>query len=113
MNWWHKMRRIWVSVSPRVKPRKPGVASGETGIRDDASGLLKLRDDVKMCAYNDVQVMWNMLSKSPHKEPKQATAAAAANTQPRNSKCSKHRWGFTWRFPFWSDHTTSNSSLFR
>lgn len=24
MNWWHKMRRIWVSVSPRVKPRKPG-----------------------------------------------------------------------------------------
>lgn len=89
-----------------------GVAGGETGIRDDASGLLKLRDDVKMCAYNDVQVMWNMLSQSPHKELKQATAAAA-NTQPRNSKCSKHRWRFTWRFPFWSDHTTSNSSLFR
>lgn len=68
-----------------------GVAGGETGVRDDARGLLKLRDDVQMCAYNDVQVMWNMLSKCPpNQELKGATGAA-----PNTSKCRKHRLRFT------------------
>ncbi|KAJ7979359.1 D-amino acid dehydrogenase small subunit [Quillaja saponaria] len=37
------------------------------------SGLLKLRDDVRMCGYGDVQVMWNMLS-STQAEQMEATA---------------------------------------
>ncbi|KAI9112497.1 hypothetical protein K1719_016420 [Acacia pycnantha] len=29
---------------------------------DGGRGLVKLRDEVEMCGYRDVQVMWNMLS---------------------------------------------------
>ncbi|PSR96813.1 MAGUK p55 subfamily member 4 like [Actinidia chinensis var. chinensis] len=56
MDWWHKMvfpvRRVWFAVSARVKARKNG------------AGLLKLRDDIQTCGYEDVQVMWEMLRRS-------------------------------------------------
>ncbi|XVF27174.1 hypothetical protein REPUB_Repub14bG0083900 [Reevesia pubescens] len=56
MDWWHKMifpvRRLWFTVSSRVKARKNG------------AGLLKLHDDVQTCGYQDVQVMWEMLRRS-------------------------------------------------
>ncbi|KAH7857626.1 hypothetical protein Vadar_014723 [Vaccinium darrowii] len=56
MDWWNKMvfpvRRVWVSVSARVKARKNG------------GGLLKLHDDIQTCGYEDVQVMWEMLRRS-------------------------------------------------
>ncbi|XP_050382016.1 uncharacterized protein LOC126798959 [Argentina anserina] len=55
MEFWHKMifpvRRAWLAVSTRVKARKNG------------AGLLKLHDDVQTCGYQDVQVMWQMLSR--------------------------------------------------
>ncbi|GAA0167094.1 hypothetical protein Leryth_006051 [Lithospermum erythrorhizon] len=69
MEWWEKMafpvRRVWISVSSKVKARKNG------------AGLLKLRDDIQTCGYEDVQVMWEMLrgteseSKSPRSKQKQ------------------------------------------
>ncbi|WCJ40313.1 hypothetical protein M5689_021236 [Euphorbia peplus] len=46
------VRRVWFSVSSRLKPRKNGV------------GLLKLHNDVQTCGYEDVQVMWEMLRRS-------------------------------------------------
>ncbi|PWA34860.1 hypothetical protein CTI12_AA468130 [Artemisia annua] len=53
MNWWQNMvvpiRRVWLAVAGRVKPR------------DNGSGLLKLHDDVQTCGYEDVQVMYEML----------------------------------------------------
>ncbi|XP_074592282.1 uncharacterized protein LOC141848068 [Curcuma longa] len=54
MAWWNKkvvfpVKRAWVAVAARVKARKPG------------DGILKLHDDVRMCGYQDVQVMWEML----------------------------------------------------
>lgn len=56
MEWWQKMvfpvRRVWVAVSARVKARKNG------------AGLLKLRDDIQTCGYEDVQVMWEMLRRT-------------------------------------------------
>ncbi|KAG5523182.1 hypothetical protein RHGRI_035111 [Rhododendron griersonianum] len=56
MDWWNKMvfpvRRVWVSVSARVKARKNG------------GGLVRLHDDIQTCGYEDVQVMWEMLRRS-------------------------------------------------
>ncbi|CAA0816504.1 Unknown protein [Striga hermonthica] len=57
--WWHKVvfpvRRVWCAVSARVKPRKNG------------AGLLKLHDDIQTCGYEDVQIMWEMLSRTESK----------------------------------------------
>ncbi|KAL2539354.1 hypothetical protein Adt_00332 [Abeliophyllum distichum] len=56
MEWWNKMvfpvRRVWFSVSARVKARKNG------------AGLLKLHDDIQTCGYEDVQIMWEMLRRT-------------------------------------------------
>ncbi|XP_022883743.1 uncharacterized protein LOC111400567 [Olea europaea var. sylvestris] len=53
MEWWQKMvfpvRRAWCAFTARVKTRKNG------------DGLLKLRDDIQTCGYEDVQIMWDML----------------------------------------------------
>ncbi|EOY01420.1 hypothetical protein SCA6_007894 [Theobroma cacao] len=66
MHLWCKMRRIWRSVSARFKPHKPTATGGGKGgaISSNASGLSKLQDDVNMCGYKDVQVMWNLLNTS-------------------------------------------------
>jgi len=47
-----------------------GISGGRVGGTGEYSndcgrmsgGLLKLRDDVRMCGYRDVEVMWNMLN---------------------------------------------------
>ncbi|THU58337.1 hypothetical protein C4D60_Mb03t13150 [Musa balbisiana] len=57
MAWWNKkvvfpVKRAWVAATARVKSRKHG------------DGILKLRDDVQMCGYQDVQVMWEMVRRS-------------------------------------------------
>ncbi|KAF5197626.1 hypothetical protein FRX31_012786 [Thalictrum thalictroides] len=60
MDMWQKMvypmRRVWFSVSARLKARKNG------------GGLLKLHNDVQTCEYEDVQVMWEMLRRSESSE---------------------------------------------
>ncbi|VFQ87257.1 unnamed protein product [Cuscuta campestris] len=54
--WWRKLafpvRRVWFAVSARVKDPNHG------------AGLLKLRDDIQTCGYEDVQVMWEMLRRT-------------------------------------------------
>ncbi|GMY17349.1 Elongation factor 4 [Fagus crenata] len=54
MEWWDKvkipMRLIWVGVAKRLGIRK--------------NGLLKLRQDVRTCEYEDVHVMWEILRRS-------------------------------------------------
>jgi len=81
MDWWHKIvfpvRRVWVAVAARVKARKNG------------GGLLKLRDDIQTCGYEDVQVMWEMLSKSD------------SEITPKR----KHRP--LWRVFVWSNHSSA------
>nr|GMD05664.1 MAGUK P55 subfamily member 4 like [Ipomoea batatas]GMD07783.1 MAGUK P55 subfamily member 4 like [Ipomoea batatas]GMD09293.1 MAGUK P55 subfamily member 4 like [Ipomoea batatas]GMD11892.1 MAGUK P55 subfamily member 4 like [Ipomoea batatas] len=82
-DWWHKMvfpvRKVWIAVSARVKARKHG------------AGLLKLRDDIQTCGYEDVQVMWEMLRRTE------------SELTSRHSK-PKHRP--FWRIFVWSNHTS-------
>ncbi|KAH7850260.1 hypothetical protein Vadar_029961 [Vaccinium darrowii] len=54
MKWWHKMvvpmQRIWIVVAKRIGIRK--------------TGLVKLRQDVRTCEYDDVHVLWDMLKRN-------------------------------------------------
>ncbi|KAF8406222.1 hypothetical protein HHK36_008307 [Tetracentron sinense] len=68
MEWWDKVilfpiRRVWVGVATTLGIRKSANSSNGTGIWKQ-TGLLKLRHDVRTCEYEDVQVMWEMLSRT-------------------------------------------------
>ncbi|GAB4850467.1 hypothetical protein Ancab_029773 [Ancistrocladus abbreviatus] len=84
MDWWQKMlsplRRVWLSLSSRVKPPK---SSGD--------GLLKLHEDVETCGYEDVQIMWEMLRRSESE-----------------LHSSKHKQRPFWRIFVWSNTHNSN-----
>ncbi|KAL4628928.1 hypothetical protein ACB098_05G203100 [Castanea mollissima] len=86
MDIWHKMifpvRRVWFSVSARVKARK------------DGAGLLKLHNDVQTCGYQDVQVMWEMLRRSESE---------------LISHPPKRKQRPFWRFFLWSNHSAASS----
>ncbi|XP_019169497.1 PREDICTED: uncharacterized protein LOC109165264 [Ipomoea nil] len=83
-DWWQKMvfpvRKVWIAVSARVKARKHG------------AGLLKLRDDIQTCGYEDVQVMWEMLRRT------ESELTSRPHSKP------KHRP--FWRIFVWSNHRT-------
>ncbi|KAK1268690.1 hypothetical protein QJS04_geneDACA013905 [Acorus gramineus] len=85
VKWWNKMifpvKRVLVSFAARVKARKNG----------GGLGLLKLHDDVQMCGYQDVQVMWEMLKQS----------------EMEMSHSPKRKRPF-WRIFVWSNRTTTN-----
>ncbi|KAG6505737.1 uncharacterized protein LOC121986361 [Zingiber officinale] len=85
MSWWQRkvvipVKRAWLAVSARViKSRKHG------------GGILKLNDDVQMCGYRDVQVMWEILTKS----------------DVETSTVSKPRKRSFWRLSSWYSRATS------
>ncbi|KAK4350154.1 hypothetical protein RND71_029467 [Anisodus tanguticus] len=122
-DWWHKMvfpvRRVWFAVSARVKARKnvtgfDGAVSGwELGGvvvkmegeyahevmglsrgNNQGAGLLKLRDDIQTCGYEDVQVMWEMLRKNE------------SEVTPRHHKRKRRP---LWRIFVWSTHSANSS----
>ncbi|KAJ9189834.1 hypothetical protein P3X46_001086 [Hevea brasiliensis] len=86
MDWWHKMifpvRRVWISLSARFKPRNKG------------AGLLKLHNDVQTCGYEDVQVMWEMLRRSESEQ--------IANHRKRKQRPF-------WKVFEWSNHSAASS----
>ncbi|GAA0162570.1 hypothetical protein Leryth_025246 [Lithospermum erythrorhizon] len=86
MAWLEKMvfpvKKLWTTASSRVKSRKNG------------GGLLKLRDDIQTCGYQDVQIMWEMLSRTE------------SESIPR--RLAKQQRPF-WRIFVWSNHSTSSS----
>ncbi|PIA40794.1 hypothetical protein AQUCO_02400100v1 [Aquilegia coerulea] len=88
MDMWQKMvfpmRRVWFSVSARVKARKNG------------GGLLKLHNDVQTCEYQDVQVMWEMLRRS-ESEMNMAQTPTKRKQKP------------FWRVFVWSHNRTSST----
>ncbi|KAL5699417.1 hypothetical protein ACHQM5_030326 [Ranunculus cassubicifolius] len=88
MDLWQKimvfpMRRVWCSVSTRVKARKNG------------GGLLKLHNDVQTCEYQDVQIMWEMLKKT---------------TEPEVHTPTKRKQKPFWRVFVWSNNGSRASS---
>ncbi|KAK9274447.1 hypothetical protein L1049_021694 [Liquidambar formosana] len=91
MDWWHKIRKLLVALSARVKTRKTGGGDGD-GV-STGSGLMKLREDVKACGYEDVEVMWNILSRM-EMEQQQVASHSSKRTK-------KHP---IWRSFFWSHH---------
>ncbi|XP_015895799.3 uncharacterized protein LOC107429600 [Ziziphus jujuba] len=88
MEFWNNMifpvRRVWLALSSRVNysPKSGG-------------GLLKLRDDVQTCGYEDVQVMWEMLRRSE---------TEVIDQPPKR----KHRQ--FWRVFVWSSNHTSSTT---
>ncbi|XP_066378521.1 uncharacterized protein [Miscanthus floridulus] len=67
MAWWRArvvapVCRAWLAV-----------AAARARVRKGECGILSLHQDVQTCGYQDVQVMWNMLSSE-----KEAVAAAEA-----------------------------------
>ncbi|KAK7325324.1 hypothetical protein VNO77_29486 [Canavalia gladiata] len=82
----HKMifpvRRVWLALSSRLKPRKNG------------AGLLKLQDDVQTCGYQDVKVMWEML---------QRTESEVIENQHKRKQLP------FWRIFVWSNHNELSS----
>ncbi|KAE8793114.1 hypothetical protein D1007_32324 [Hordeum vulgare] len=62
--WWQKavavpVRRAWVVVAAAAAARLRRKKHDGRG-----GALVKLHDDVQTCAYEDVQVMWEMLQRS-------------------------------------------------
>ncbi|CAD6261924.1 unnamed protein product [Miscanthus lutarioriparius] len=62
MEWWQKavvvpVKRAWIVVAARLTTRRKKDDGGH-------SVLVKLHDDVQTCAYEDVQVMWEMLQRA-------------------------------------------------
>ncbi|KAK2358688.1 hypothetical protein QL285_095850 [Trifolium repens] len=72
--------------------------SGECG--GAGGGLLSLRDDVEMCGYKDVEIMWNMLSLSITPETMETPRSNIKKKLPRRS--GKQR--FNSRIFFWTNH---------
>ncbi|PWZ40829.1 hypothetical protein Zm00014a_006789 [Zea mays] len=62
MEWWQKavvvpVKRAWIAAAARLTTRHKKEDGGH-GV------LVKLHDDVQTCAYEDVQVMWEMLQRA-------------------------------------------------
>uniref|UniRef100_A0A0D9WAL5 Uncharacterized protein n=1 Tax=Leersia perrieri TaxID=77586 RepID=A0A0D9WAL5_9ORYZ len=60
MEWWQRtvvspVKRAWVVVAGRLRRKKE---------YDGRGVLVKLHDDIQTCAYEDVQVMWEILQRS-------------------------------------------------
>ncbi|KAI4335309.1 hypothetical protein L6164_013969 [Bauhinia variegata] len=105
MDWWYKIRTAWAALSSRLKLAKSGgggrgrLGGGRRDCGGD-SGLLKLRDDVQMCGYRDVEVMWNMLSRARAEEMRGATTTRSTVTPPKNLRKQRS----IWRIFFWTNH---------
>ncbi|KQK23020.1 uncharacterized protein LOC100830796 [Brachypodium distachyon] len=73
-HWWDRVvlpvRRVWLGVASRF------------GVRQ--SGLWRLRQEVSTCEYEDVQVMWEMLSRTTPAPP--ATARPRAHSRFRQPR---------------------------
>ncbi|TKY54493.1 hypothetical protein E2542_SST18901 [Spatholobus suberectus] len=110
MDWWHKIRKTWTALSTRIKLRKSRVSGGRVGGAGEyggdcgraGGGLLELRDDVQMCGYRDVEVMWNMLSITL--QPEQVEAGRTSNKAKFSKRGCKQR--SISRVFFWTNHNS-------
>ncbi|KAF4394701.1 hypothetical protein CsatB_019232 [Cannabis sativa] len=93
MDFWNKMvfpvRRVFLAITSRLKPQKSGV------------GLLKLHDDVQMCGYEDVQVMWEILQRTE-------SEMLGSNNNNLNDHQPKRKHRLFPRVFVWSNQTTNH-----
>ncbi|XP_061994907.1 uncharacterized protein LOC133712816 [Rosa rugosa] len=95
MDWLLKLRRALLAFSARLKHRKSvGGAGGD--LCGGVGGLLKLQDDVQMCGYQDVHIMWNMLSKAQQEEI-QIMAKTQSPTKPNQKQRRRQRSSCSFR----------------
>jgi len=85
-----------------------GISRGRVGGNGDdcgriSGGLLKLRDDVQMCGYRDVEVMWNMLNISLQHDQMEA-ARTSKNAEFRKGGCKQRSIS---RILFWTSHSVN------
>ncbi|CAL9212007.1 unnamed protein product [Musa hybrid cultivar] len=85
-----KGRRPGRSRAAGVVPREPAAE-----VRGQGGGILKLYDDVQMCGYEDVQVMWEILTKSEME---------TSNGMPKQRRRS------LWRVSSWYSRSTAASA---
>ncbi|QCD80299.1 uncharacterized protein LOC114179702 [Vigna unguiculata] len=111
MGWWHKITKTWIALSARIKLRKSRISGGRVGGTGEytgdcggiSGGLLKLRDDVQMCGYRDVEVMWNMLNVSLQHDQMEA-ARSSNNAEFRKRGCKQRSIS---RVLFWTSHSVN------
>ncbi|KAL6292467.1 hypothetical protein ACE6H2_000609 [Prunus campanulata] len=107
MDWLHKLRRALLSFSARLKLSKSvGRVGGECG---GVGGLLKLQDDVQMCGYQDVQIMWNILSNAQREEMMIMATTTKTQPAPKHNNKKQRQQQPSWSFKtfFWTSHAKS------
>nr|CBW30212.1 Conserved hypothetical protein [Musa balbisiana] len=104
MAWWDKavafpLKRACVAVAAaaaRVKAPNPTIKFYVMILwMAKGGGIQKLHDDVQMCGYQDVQVMWEMVRRS----------------EMELSNERKRRKRLLWRIPTWSNRTSSTDLM--
>ncbi|GMN55269.1 hypothetical protein TIFTF001_024383 [Ficus carica] len=58
------MRRAWIAIFTRFTRHRKSTGESSSSNSANNYGLVKLKDDVEMCGYEDVQIMWDILNKS-------------------------------------------------
>ncbi|KAG6472254.1 uncharacterized protein LOC122029877 [Zingiber officinale] len=90
MAWWARMvspaRRVCDGVAFRFGLRK--------------SGLMRLRREVRTCEYEDVRVMWELLTESARAGSYRPATTAAEEPTRRKSRRSNGRQGWALLFCF-------------
>ncbi|KAJ0980274.1 hypothetical protein J5N97_008529 [Dioscorea zingiberensis] len=79
MEWWDRVvilpaRRVWLGMASRLGIRK--------------TGLGKLRKQVRSCEYEDVRIMWELLSGPERKKSTTTGRVLAAFHWPPYNLCS-------------------------
>ncbi|XP_071912526.1 uncharacterized protein [Coffea arabica] len=110
MEWWQKLRRAWLLITARVfKARKNGgngkrkknitgrvLEARSSNNSDTQTGLLKLRDDVANCEYQDVHVMWNIVLQRGTVDVKEdleeAESACSSEAKEQQQQPEKQSW---------------------
>ncbi|RAL50009.1 unnamed protein product [Cuscuta campestris] len=100
------VKKLWLAAASSA-----GVKDGKRGAR---TGLLKLRDEIQSCGYEDVQVMWDMMMRTTESKLMITTPLPHDNNNNNNNnnnnKPPKQRP--FWRVFVWSssNHKTSQSA---
>ncbi|CAL9116746.1 unnamed protein product [Musa acuminata var. zebrina] len=92
MAWWDKavafpVKRACVAVA--------AAAAARVKAPNPSGGIQKLHDDVQMCGYQDVQVMWEMVRRSE------------MELSNKRKRCKR----LLWRLPTWSNRTSSTDLM--